>query len=86
MKGDSTQYGQEVIPVKRSRTYRTVKVNGVDWGRVLSGREGTAAWVGMDVSKDELVVSCRWGDGRFDGPRKSKSRGAFFDISPGLMF
>src|SRR5919108_3771620 len=52
----------------RRRAYGAVRVNAVDLGKLLDGRTGQGATVGVDVGKFELLAVCRWSDGRFERP------------------
>lgn len=54
--------------MKKSRAYRATRVKNVDWEKVLQGRDGQACWVGMDVSKEEVLAVLRWSDGGFERP------------------
>jgi transposase len=59
---------QEVIPVKKSKAYRSMRVKDVRVGKVSAGREGQPLHVGVDVSKEDLLVVLRWGMGDFERP------------------
>jgi transposase len=52
----------------RSRAYRASRVNQVDLDPLLQGRDGLALTIGTDIGKFELLVVCRWADGRFERP------------------
>jgi transposase len=52
----------------RRRAYGTVRVNGVDVQKLIEGREGLDVVVGAEMGKFEMVVVCRWSDGRFERP------------------
>lgn len=51
-----------------SRTYRSRSVESVDMEKMLEGREGQKAWVGVDVGKDSLYMVVRWADGEYTRP------------------
>ena len=54
--------------MKKSKAYRTTRVKDVRWERVVSGREGQAVHVGLDMSKEDVVVVLRWGPNDFERP------------------
>jgi transposase len=54
----------------RRRPYKAIDVKKVQVRKVVEGREGYSAIVGVDVSKDDLKLVVRWGDGEFDRPWK----------------
>jgi transposase len=58
---------QEVIPM-RKRSYAASRVNDVDAGRLVEGKEGVAVTVGIDVGKHKILAVCRWADGSFERP------------------
>jgi transposase len=58
---------QEVIPVK-SRTYRAVDVNRIDPDEWLGDRDGTMVHAGLDIGKEWIYCTLRWGLGDFDRP------------------
>lgn len=64
---------QEVIPVKKNRAYRAIDVKRIKLERLLSGREGQRATVGLDISKEEVWVVVRWEGGEFERPWRAKS-------------
>ena len=51
-----------------SKAYRATRVNEVDWEQLARGKEGLGVTVGIDVGKFDLLVICRWADGRFERP------------------
>ena len=65
---ERTLHVQEVIPVKKSRAYRATRVKDVRWEKVLAGRERQAVHVGLDVSKEDVLVATRWGANDFERP------------------
>lgn len=65
---ESAHVKQEVIPMRTKRTYRAKEINTVSVGRIVAGREGFRATVGIDVGKEDLFLMLRWDDGKFDGP------------------
>jgi transposase len=70
----SEQLRQEVIPVKTKRTYRAKDVNEVRISKVVAGRQGQEATVGIDVGKNELFLMLRWKENvRFEGPWRAKN-------------
>jgi transposase len=56
-----------------SKAYRATRVNEVNWAQIASGKEGLGATVGIDVGKFDLLVICRWADGRFERPWRVKN-------------
>ncbi len=58
---------QEVIPVK-SRAYRAVDVNRIELDDWLAGREGLVVHAGLDIGKEWIYGTLRWGVGDFDRP------------------
>lgn len=71
----SARLKQEVIPVKQSRTYRVKDVKQVVVEEVVGGHAGEWGTVGLDISKEEIMVSLRWGDGSFAGPWRAENPG-----------
>lgn len=59
---------QEVIPVSKSRPYRSVPVKGVEVAALVQGHAGQACVVGVDVGKFELRAVLRWPDGTYQRP------------------
>jgi transposase len=59
---------QEVIPMKRSRPYRSTSVKEVNIDQIAGAREGMACDVGLDTSKDEVRAVVRWQNGAFERP------------------
>ena len=57
----------------RRKAYGAVRVNDVDALRLVQGRADVAVTVGVDVGKYELLVVCRWADGRFERPWRVKN-------------
>lgn len=58
----------EVIPMKKSKPYAAVPVNGVVLAELTRGRAGQEVVVGVDVGKFELLAVPRWGDDDFGRP------------------
>ena len=56
-----------------SKAYRATRVNEVNWAQIARGKEGLGATVGIDVGKFDLLVICRWVDGRFGRPWRVKN-------------
>jgi len=52
----------------RSRAYRASPVNRLDLNQFLHGRDGMPVTLGTDIGKFEMLVVCRWADGRFERP------------------
>jgi transposase len=50
------------------KAYAATRVNYVEVTKLLVGRDGVAATVGIDVGKYELLAVCRWADGQFTRP------------------
>jgi transposase len=55
------------------KAYRATCVNDVSWEQIARGKEGLGATLGVDVGKFELLVVCRWADGRFERPWRVKN-------------
>ena len=51
-----------------SRAYRATRVNDVNWEPIARGKEGLGVTLGVDVGKFDVLVVCRWADGRFERP------------------
>jgi transposase len=58
---------QEVIPMRRRAT-ESVRVNQVDFEKVLAGRDDQEVVLGVDTGKYELLCACRWPDRSFERP------------------
>jgi transposase len=58
---------QEVIPMK-SRAYRAVDVNRVEPGLWLHEREQAVVYAGLDIGKETIRCTLRWGGDDFDRP------------------
>jgi transposase len=56
-----------------SKAYRATRVNEVNWEQIARGKEGLGVTVGIDVGKFDLLVICRWADGRFERPWRVKN-------------
>jgi transposase len=52
----------------RSKAYRATDVKNVDWQRVLQGRAGQEALVGLDIGKKRVFAVLRWRSGQFERP------------------
>ena len=48
-------------------------VNEVNWEQIARGKEGLGVTLGVDVGKFDLLVICRWDDGRFERPWRVKN-------------
>src|SRR5438045_8227224 len=70
---ESAQFKQEVIPVKKKRTYRAKEINSVSVTKVVEGRKGQRAVVGIDVGKEDLSLMLRWDDRTYAGPWQAKN-------------
>jgi transposase len=55
------------------KAYTATRVNQVDLGPLLAGRDGLAVTVGVDVGKYEILAVGRWADGRFLRPWRVKN-------------
>jgi transposase len=55
------------------RAYRATRVNDVDWEQVAHGKEDLGVILGVDVGKLDVLVVCRWDDGRFERPWRVKN-------------
>jgi transposase len=55
------------------RAYRASRVNDVNWDQLARGKEGLGIALGVDVGKYHLWLVCRWADGRFERPWRSKN-------------
>jgi transposase len=58
---------QEVIPMK-SKAYRAVEVNRIEAKAWLQDRLGTVVYAGLDVGKESIFCTLRWGVDDFDRP------------------
>ena len=56
-----------------SKAYRATRVNDVNWEQLARGKEGLGVALGVDVGKFDLLVVCRWADGRFERPWRVKN-------------
>src|SRR5215470_18237282 len=56
-----------------SKAYRATRVNDVNWEQIALGKEGLGVTLGVDVGKFEVLVVCRWADGRFERPWRIKN-------------
>src|SRR5260221_6827698 len=70
---ESAQVKQEVMPVKKKRAYRAKEINSVSVTKVVEGRKGQRAVVGIDVGKEDLSMMLRWDDGTYAGPWHAKN-------------
>src|SRR3989304_1587224 len=59
---------QEVIPMKKNRTYRAKSVKNIEWKEVVQGREHQAIHVGVDVGKRAVLAVVRWNGDEFERP------------------
>jgi transposase len=59
--------------VKKKRTYRAKEINSVSVTKVVEGRKGQRAVVGIDVGKEDLSMMLRWDDGTYVGPWHAKN-------------
>jgi transposase len=55
------------------RAYRATGVNDVNWEHIARGKEGLGVTLGVDVGKFDVLVVCRWADGRFERPWRVKN-------------
>ncbi len=55
------------------RAYRATGVNDVNWEQTAHGKEGLGVTLGVDVGKFDVLVVCRWADGRFERPWRVKN-------------
>ena len=51
-----------------SKAYRATRVNDVNWEQIARGKEGLGVTLGVDVGKFDVLVVCRWANGRFERP------------------
>jgi transposase len=58
---------QEVIPMK-SKAYRAVDVNAIDPAKWLEGRDEKEVHAGLDIGKETILCTLRWGAEDFDRP------------------
>lgn len=70
---ESAQFNQEVIPVKKKRAYRAKEINSASVAKIVEGRKGQRAVVGIDVGKEDLSFMLRWDDGNYAGPWRAKN-------------
>lgn len=59
---------QEVIPLKKSKAYRSTSVKRLSVSEAIRGRGSAAVDVGLDVSKETIHVMLRWGAKDFSRP------------------
>lgn len=52
----------------KSRAYRAQDVNGIELAKWLEGRAETVVHVGLDVGKESILCTLRWGADDFDRP------------------
>jgi transposase len=57
----------------KSKAYRAIRVNDVDWERLARGKEGVDINLGIDVGKRDLWPVCRWNCGGFERPWRVKN-------------
>jgi transposase len=57
----------EVIPMRR-KAYSCQSVKTVRLEKVVVGRGGQAAWVGVDVAKEDMKAVLHWGEKQFERP------------------
>jgi hypothetical protein len=55
------------------KAYRATGVNEVNWEQLARGKEGLGVTLGVDVGKLDVMVVCRWSDGRFERPWRVKN-------------
>jgi hypothetical protein len=55
------------------KAYRATRVNDVNWEQIARGKEGLGLTLGVDVGKFDVLVVCRWADGRFERPWRIKN-------------
>jgi transposase len=58
----------------KKRAYRSISVQSVNLEEVQEELQSLGGAVGVDVSKEEFLVSLRYGDGSFERPWRAKSR------------
>src|SRR6266481_6279359 len=56
-----------------SKAYRATRVNDVNWEQIARGKESLGVTLGVDVGKFDVLVVCRWADGRFERPWRIKN-------------
>ncbi len=59
--------------MKKKKAYRAKEINEVSITKMIEGREGQKATVGIDVGKEDLFGMLRWDDGKFAGPWHAKN-------------
>ena len=55
------------------KAYRATRVNEVNWEQIARRKEGLGVTLGVDVGKFDVLVVCRWADGRFERPWRIKN-------------
>ncbi len=55
------------------KAYRATGVNDVNWEQLALAKEGLGVTLGVDVGKFDVLVVCRWADGRFERPWRVKN-------------
>jgi transposase len=63
---------QEVIPMK-SKAYRAVDVNRIEPEALLQDRDETLVHAGLDIGKEFIYCTLRWGAGDYDRPWRSRN-------------
>ena len=61
--------------MKKSKAYRAVDVKNVNWQHVLEGRAGQEAQVGLDIGKERIFCTLRWGRSDFEHPWRVQNPG-----------
>ena len=54
--------------MNKSKAYRALDVNKVNWERVLTGRENQDGHLGFDMGKRQILCVLRWGGADFERP------------------
>lgn len=62
----------------KSRAYRAVDVNRMELAKWLEGRDETVVHAGLDVGKESLFCTLRWGADDFDRPWRARNP---FDVT-----
>jgi transposase len=57
----------------KSRAYRAVDVNKIESVALLQGRNATVVHAGLDVGKESVFCTLRWGQGDFDRPWRANN-------------
>jgi transposase len=64
----------------KREAYRAVKVNQIFIESLVTDRRGVSGVAGIDVAKDELIVTVRWSDGSLERPWRAENPDEIHDL------